>query len=55
VAWHEGWSTEKTNAYDVPTGHKVDRPLFSEPKTWEKSVTVNSNQASVVNFVISSK
>jgi polysaccharide lyase family 4-like protein len=55
VAWHEGWSIEKINAYDVATGRKVDRPLFSEPKTWEKSVTVRGDQTATVNFVIGSK
>lgn len=56
VAWHEGWTmTGKEQAYDVLTEHKVERPLFTEPKTWEKSVTVNANQESAVNFVISNK
>ena len=55
VAWHEGWNTEKLNAYDVPTGRMVNKPLFSEPKTWEKSVTVSGNQTSVANFVIGNK
>lgn len=54
VAWHEGWSLlGKEHAYDVLTERSVERPLFSEPKTWEKSVTVDANQASTVNFVIS--
>jgi len=53
VAWHEGWGlVGKEHAYDVLTEHSVERPLFSEPKTWEKPVTVNGNQASTVNFVI---
>jgi hypothetical protein len=56
VAWHEGWDRQgKEQVYDVLTQHKVDRPLFSEPKTWEKSVTVNGNGTSVVDFAISSK
>ncbi len=56
VAWHEGWTmTGKEQAYDVLTERKVERPLFTEPKTWEKSVTVNANQESTVNFVISNK
>jgi len=54
VAWHEGWNLlGKEHAYDVLTERSVERPLFSEPRTWEKSVTVNGNQASTVNFVIS--
>jgi hypothetical protein len=56
VAWHEGWGRQgKEQVYDVLTQHKVDRPLFTEPKTWEKSVTVNGNGTSAVDFVISSK
>ncbi len=54
VAWHEGWAlVGKEQAYDVLTERSVQRPVFSEPKTWEKSVTVSGNQASTVNFVLS--
>ena len=56
VAWHEGWNlTGKQQAYDVLTERAVERPIFSEPKSWEKSVTVNANQPSAVNFVIGNK
>lgn len=56
VAWHEGWEIlGRQQAYDVLTEKKVERPLFSEPKTWEKSVSVSANQPSTVNFLISSK
>jgi hypothetical protein len=56
VAWHEGWNLlGKEHAYDVLTEHSVERPLFSEPKAWEKSVTVSGHQVSTVNFVVSSK
>jgi hypothetical protein len=56
VAWHEGWGvTGKENAYDVLTERKVERPLFTEPKTWEKPVTVTESQVSTVSFVIGSK
>jgi hypothetical protein len=56
VAWHEGWGLAgKEQAYDVLTEHTVQRPIFTEPKTWEKSVTVNANQSSTVNFVIGNK
>src|SRR5579863_4233638 len=56
VAWHEGWTLlGKEQAYDVLTERSVQRPVFSEPKTWEKSVTVNGNQASTIEFVISNK
>jgi hypothetical protein len=54
VAWHEGWSLlGKEHAYDVLTERSVERPMFSEPKSWEKSVTVSGNQVSTVNFTIS--
>jgi hypothetical protein len=56
VAWHEGWELAgKEKAYDVLTEHAVQRPVFSDPKTWEKSVTVNANQPSTVNFVLGNK
>ena len=56
VAWHEGWGLAgKEQAYDVLTQRSVQRPVFTEPKTWEKSVTVTPNQPTTVNFVISNK
>jgi len=56
VAWHEGWTvTGREQAYDVLTERAVQRPIFTEPKTWEKSVTVSGSQVSAVNFVISAK
>jgi hypothetical protein len=56
VAWHEGWGLAgKEQAYDVLTERAVQRPVFTEPKTWEKSVTVNANQPSTINFVIGNK
>jgi hypothetical protein len=56
VAWHEGWNLAgKEQAYDVLTEHTVQRPVFTDPKTWEKSVAVNANGSSTVNFVIGNK
>jgi hypothetical protein len=56
VAWHEGWGVVgKSTAYDVLTQRKVDRPLFTEPKVLEKSVTVIENKVSSVNFVVANK
>ena len=56
VAWHEGWTVVgKAQTDDVLTEKVVQRPMFSEPKTWEKSVTVHANQASTANFVIENK
>ncbi len=55
-AWHEGWNLAgKEQAYDVLTEHSVQRPLFSQPKTWDKSVTVSANQSTMIDFVISNK
>lgn len=56
VAWHEGWGIAgQQAAFDVLTERKVERPLFSEPKTWEKKVTVSANGKAVVNFTIAEK
>ncbi len=56
VAWHEGWSlARKELSYDVLSQQKVNRPLFTPPKSWEKSVTVTGRQMSKVDFAISNK
>jgi len=56
VAWHEGWNlTGKQQAYDVLTEHSVQRPVFSPPKTWEKSVAVTGNGVANVDFVLANK
>jgi Polysaccharide lyase family 4, domain II len=56
VAWHEGWVlVGKEKAYDSLTDQTVLRPVFTEPKTWEKAVKVNPNESTVENFVISAK
>jgi len=53
VAWHEGWGLAgKEQAYDVLTERSVQRPVFTQPRSWQKSVTVEGNQGSTVNFVI---
>jgi hypothetical protein len=56
VAWHEGWGVvRQESAFDVLTERRVQRPIFSQPKTWEKTVAVHSDQSAVVNFTISEK
>ena len=56
VAWHEGWGlVRQENAFDVLTERKIQRPVFSEPKTWEKKVTVSENGTATVAFTISDK
>ena len=42
-------------AFDVLTEKKVERPIFSEPRTWEKTASVGDSATAVVNFVISAK
>ncbi len=56
VAWHEGWDlVGKERTYDVLSQQKVNRPVFTPPKSWEKPVTVSGSKMSVVDFVISNK
>jgi len=56
VAWHEGWGLAgKEQAYDVLTEHSVQRPVFTQPKTQEKSVTVSPNGSANVEFVLSNR
>jgi hypothetical protein len=56
VAWHEGWKLEREEAaFDVLTQRKIRRPIFSDPKTWEKRVAVNPDENVVVNFVLGEK
>jgi len=54
VAWHEGWGLAgKEQAYDVLTEKSVQRPVFTEAKITEKSVTVSAKESSTVSFVLS--
>jgi hypothetical protein len=56
VAWHEGWNVmRQEGSFDVLTEKKVDRPVFSEPRTWEKNVSVAPKTVAVVNFAIGEK
>jgi hypothetical protein len=56
VAWHEGWKLVRQEAvFDVLTERRIQRPVFSEPRTWEKKVAVGKNETSVVNFVLADK
>src|SRR3984885_2030165 len=56
VAWHEGWQVLGRQAtFDVLTEKKVERPVFSDPRIWEKQANVAGNATAVVNFVISAK
>jgi hypothetical protein len=56
VAWHEGWGVARRDGtFDVLTQRRVERPVFTEPRTWEKKVAVAANGNAPVNFVISAK
>jgi len=56
VAWHEGWEiARQESTFDVLTEQRVQRPIFSEPKTMEKKVTVAPSQTAVVDFLLSEK
>jgi hypothetical protein len=56
VAWHEGWKVVRQEAaFDVLTERRIQRPIFSEPKTREKKVSVVENQTAVVNFALTDK
>jgi hypothetical protein len=53
MAWHEGWGVLRSeSSFDVLTERRVSRPIFSDPKTWEKRVTVGPSERLVVNFSI---
>jgi hypothetical protein len=56
VAWHEGWKVVRQEAaFDVLTERRIQRPVFSEPRTWEKKVTVSADEKVAVNFSLSEK
>src|ERR1700728_4361419 len=49
VAWHEGWQVlGQQSTFDVLTEKKVEHPVFSEPRTWEKTASVGENATAVV-------
>jgi hypothetical protein len=56
VAWHEGWRVLGRKAtLDVFSQQSIQRALFSEPRTWEQTVTVRPNETAKVTFVLSQK
>ena len=56
MAWHEGWKVLRQEAaFDVLTERRIQRPVFSDPRIWEKKVTVGKNETTVVNFVLADK
>jgi len=56
VAWHEGWHMlRQEGAFDYLSGLRVQRPVFSDPKTWEQTVSVHPGESTVINFSLSEK
>jgi len=56
VAWHEGWRVVGESAlYDVMTQLRVKRPVFADPVTWSKHVSVPAHDTVEVNFTLSDK
>jgi hypothetical protein len=56
VAWHESWKVASREAsFDVLTEKKVERPVFTPPRTWEKRIKVESNGTTSVSFAIADK
>jgi hypothetical protein len=53
-AWHEGWGiVREETVLDVAAQVQVRRPIYSDPKTWAKKVTVRAGETSRVEFAIS--
>jgi hypothetical protein len=56
VVWHEGWNVVgRENSFDVLTEQKVQRPVFTPPRTWDKHAEVKPNQTTAIDFNISNK
>lgn len=56
VAWHEGWGVARNEgSFDVLTGKRIERPVFTQPREWEKKVSVEANGSATINFVLSDK
>jgi hypothetical protein len=55
-AWHEGWGiVREETVLDVGAQVDVRRPIYSDPRTWAKKVTVRAGQTSRVDFSISTQ
>lgn len=56
MAWHEGWHVVgQQPSFDVTSTDKVNRPIFSLPKTWRQEVAVKSGGTTVIDFAITDK
>jgi len=55
-AWHENWQiTRQESVMDVDSHQMVNRPIFADGMTWDKSVTVPAKGNVTVDFQISQK
>lgn len=56
VAWHEGWRVVGEAAlYDVMTQLRVKRPVFADPVTLSKHVSVPARDTVAIEFTLSEK
>ena len=56
AAWHEGWHVARQETFvDVDSHKELQRPIFSEPRTWDSKVTVTAKGSAKVNFELSEK
>ena len=54
VAWHEGWKVVSEEAVlDVGSQVMVRRPIYSQPRTWHKQVTLHPVHNATVDFELS--
>ncbi|MGA8234276.1 MAG: carboxypeptidase-like regulatory domain-containing protein [Candidatus Acidiferrales bacterium] len=54
VAWHEGWKVVSEEAVlDVGSQVMVKRPIYSQPRTWQKQVTLHPVHNATVDFELS--
>jgi hypothetical protein len=56
VAWHENWKiAREESVMDVDAHQMVNRPIFADALTWDKSVTVPAKGNATVDFQLSEK
>jgi hypothetical protein len=53
-AWHEGWKVvSDETVLDVGAQIVVKRPIYSQPRTWQKQTAVRASHNSTVDFQLS--
>lgn len=56
VAWHEGWGVVgQETSFDVLTQRRVQRPVFTPPRTLSKAISVGPNATTTADFVFSAR